>query len=286
MGIEFQAADVEFLALDDEGFIYSAEMEMLVGLNRTATFIWRACTADRTLREVIALTADEFDLPLDTADTFVKLAVVEWENYGLLKDSYRGSNARLHLEDRPVDIQPPESPVFPAAETIFETRCYAVLDMTFTVTCQTAAQAERLHAVAGHLEIAVEAALSPITINILGEDGAQEIFANGRLSERCDTLSELAPLIHWLIFSSALLDDRFALQLHTAAVAREGHALLLSGPAGTGKRAGKLYAAGPRPARFYALVGSTAMQHLEVDRAGLAHLRAGIGHRRPQVRFR
>ena len=233
------AADVELLALDDEGFIYSSEMESLVGLNRTATVIWRACAANRNLREVMAITEAELGLPREIAETFVKLAVVEWEKLGLLKDLQRSHRYRRSSQDRLNESPSPDSAVLTAAEPIFETRRFAVLDTAFTIACQNAAQAECVHAVVGHLEIAADAGLNtaraPVAITIIGENKGQEVYTDGRLSNRCDTLSELAPLIHWQVFSAAARDDGFALQLHTAAVAREGLALLLAGPAGAGK---------------------------------------------------
>ena len=80
-----------------------------------------------------------------------------------------------------------------------------------------------------------DSAPAPIAISIVGENESQELYTNERPTQRCNNLSGLAPLIHWLIFSSTVRDENYALQLHTAAVAREGRALLLPGPAGVGK---------------------------------------------------
>ena len=228
------AADVELFGLDEEAFVYSADMQALFSLNMAATFIWRVCETGRPLGEAINRTAREFNLSPHDARIYVDSAVEEWRKNGLLEGS-----PRTQVDHRLRENTAPETQPLVDAGKMLETRRYAVLDTIFAIGCQTAAQAMRLYAVVGHLEIAADVERdnpqSIIAITIVGEHGAQELYADGYLIHRCDTLSELAPLIHWLVFSSAVRDDLFALQLHTAAVAREGRALLLPGPAGSGK---------------------------------------------------
>ena len=231
------ASDVELLALDDEALVYSADMQALFSLNATAAFMWRVCETGQSLDEIISRSARKFRLPRADARHYVESAVAEWRRCGLLEGS-----PRIPAEH---EAEPVHDSNAAAAQRIaevgetLETRHYAVLDTTVTITCQTAAQAERVHAVVGHLEIAPDAGLHgarpPLTIDIVGADDAQKIFVDGQLAERCATPAEIAPLIHWLVFSSAVGDNGFGLQLHTAAVARDGHALLLPGPAGAGK---------------------------------------------------
>lgn len=210
-------------------------MQALFSLNATAKAIWHACAANRTLDEAAILTADEFGLPTVDARAYVDAAVEEWRKNGLLEGSPRiyPDAADERQDDRS------DAPPRAGAGPLFESRRYAVLDTTFQIACQTAAQAESVRAVVGHLKIAAESGRDsgqpPIAIEIAGKDGAQEIVVDGHLARRCDSLAELAPLVHWLVFSSAVADDAHFLQLHTAAVAREGRALLLPGPAGAGK---------------------------------------------------
>jgi hypothetical protein len=93
--------------------------------------------------------------------------------------------------------------------------------------------------VMGHLEAAPQgeppSGLPAVRLDLRVRDGAQEIYVDGRLVERCDDMAVLAPMVNWLVFRLAARDDAFLLQLHAAALGRDGRALLLPGPPGSGK---------------------------------------------------
>ncbi len=231
------AADVELLALDDEAFVYSAEMQALFSQNATATFIWRVCDTGRPLNEVIGRTAEEFHLSPADARNYVESAVEEWRRCGLLEGSPRShaDGAGEHLrESKVTDTRR----LADAGET-WQSRRYAVLDTTFIIACQTAAQAERVADVLGHLEVEPEPGEPgkppTVRLDIRATGAAHDIYADGQLAQRCDDLAELAPMMNWLVFGLAARNDAFLLQFHAAALGHDGRALLLPGPPGSGK---------------------------------------------------
>ncbi|MBT5049676.1 MAG: PqqD family peptide modification chaperone [Rhodospirillaceae bacterium] len=231
------APDVERLGFLDEDFIYSKDMEALFSLNTAASFIWRACETGSPLDEIIRRTAEKFQLPTRDAVDYVAAAVDGWRKSGLLEGAQRIDAGRIEETQHTKEISGPVQ--FGGSAEILTRTYYAVLDTVFEITCEIAAQAERVFAVVGHLEVAVESVRNQrrpaVRIDIIDGGEAQEIYVGGELRHRCETLAEIAPLIHWQVFSKAVGDDNVMLQLHTASVARNGQALLLAGPSGAGK---------------------------------------------------
>ena len=81
------ADDIELFGLDDEAFVYSAEMQALLSLNATSAFIWSACQTGRPVNEVITRTAEEFGLTPGDGRAYVGSAVEEWRQCGPLRSA-------------------------------------------------------------------------------------------------------------------------------------------------------------------------------------------------------
>jgi hypothetical protein len=125
--------------------------------------------------------------------------------------------------------------VIPALDAS-NTRCYRILDQAYRVYFATSEIEAWVHPVLTHLEWA-DALQNRHTnlVSIIVQSGGFVIAREGGPAYRCARLEEISPIVVWAVFSDALNKAKEAIAIHAGAVSDGTRALILAGPAGSGK---------------------------------------------------
>jgi hypothetical protein len=216
-----------FFPIDNCGLLLTATGHELYALSPSAAALW--CWLEEGLSpakiERRFAVATGFARP--QVRGMITSALSQWRNFGLL-------GARQVAEPRQMisECDAPAVSGSPVAGPLGWPRRYKVLDTIFEVQFSSQWLAEATDTALGHL-----AATSRPTASAslsCGEDGIL-IAIDDRVVDQCADLDEVAPTAKGALTIEAVNRQGFGLFLHAAMVHKEGKALLLPAPPGSGK---------------------------------------------------
>src|SRR5262249_2680533 len=136
-------------------------------------------------------------------------------------------------------------PRFDAPYFTFRTRHYRLLGVTLRVRYGDDALEGAIHPVIAHLETSANEA-STHTIVVARILAYLFLYCDDMQESISERIDELAPKVKFAMLRCAIQEQDHILQLHAAAIAKDGRLLLLPAPSGSGKTAlaARLVAAG------------------------------------------
>jgi hypothetical protein len=214
------------VALDGAGVFFSPSRQEIHAFDPSAAFVWRALAHGLAPDAIACALAESSGVRASAARRKVAALVRLFRERGWLVA--RG-------------VRRPPAPLFAAV------RRYALLGTCFRVRYATREQLALVHPALAHLA-AARGAPHDVTLDLRDEGGAQQIAEDGRVAERTDSLTGLAPIAKAAVWRIAVNRRRYFMQIHGAVLLREGRCVLLPGAPGSGKStlAAALVAAGFR----------------------------------------
>jgi len=230
-------SDLAAFPLDDGLVVFSEVSQSLIGLNRSAAFIFSKLRDGAPGDLAAALIAEGFATGSE-AESWVKTTLTAFESQGLLMDSHFATAAAVEVYDRAAQdraTMPPLAPFTPQAEGR-----YSLLGTHAVIRYGHLAQKRMVDTVIGHLA-SLDAARSPtLTIDVTAEmletgHLGSGIYCNGNPERRATKLSALGPLIKAALWTSAVNAFDFILDIHAGVIGEGGRCVLLPAAAGSGK---------------------------------------------------
>ena len=223
-------------SLDDGLVVFSEESQSLIGLNRSAAFIFAKLQEGVAPGDLAAVLAAEGLANGSEADAWVRTTLTAFGSQGLLKDSEPPAAPLPEMNDRAEQdraTMPPLAPFTPQAEGR-----YSLLGTHAVIRYGHPAQKRMVDAVIGHFASRDE--LPTLTIDVTAEmleNGhlSSGIYCDGKPERRAAKLSALGPLIKAALWASAINAFDFILDLHAGVVGEGGRCVLLPAAAGSGK---------------------------------------------------
>jgi len=117
---------------------------------------------------------------------------------------------------------------------IVEERHYRLLDSSFRLRFSSIAQIQMVHPVLEHLQVH-ESSLDATVVDVAETIDGLIIYRDREFFSECAGLAELAPNIKSLVWSTAVNNHQFFLDIHAGVVGNGSMCILLPGPPGSGK---------------------------------------------------
>jgi hypothetical protein len=235
------SADLDFFPLDDEVVAFSEKAQSLVGLNVTAG------TLVRRLREGVALSdlpnrlAAEWGVAPELAQDWVTATMEALASHGLF--GVDGTVAAPAKADKD-EVQERRRAQMPAFEPFAPHRVsrYRLLGTHALIRYGHKDQMRVVDTVIGHLK--TEEPGEPNFVIDISATGfvaegkrhlASNIYCDGEKDSQAPRLSFLGPMVKTALWTKAVNDHDFLVNLHAGVVAKGDRCILLPAPSGSGK---------------------------------------------------
>jgi hypothetical protein len=202
--------EITFGTVAERNLLFSESDQRIFEINNIAAYIWCSLREGCGYEVIVTELADR-GIPLETARTYLKNALLEWSRKGFLKRSHVTVQPALH-------------------ETLYSQNI-GLAAVPITVHYRTGLFCE-VAAVFQHLQ--TEEATPDVTLDVVEKNKRVELFRNGKwvFSAPAD---ELATVLKGQLLEEALARANYELALHAATLVRNERMMLLSGHPGAGK---------------------------------------------------
>ena len=225
------AGGTHLFYLDEAGVLFSEAKQELHLLNATATLIWSLLEEGHDARSASDALQQSHGLEADHSDNLVAAAIGQWRDSQLLECSpVEQTSGRSTALDAPA---PAEGPAW-HQPLIVEERHYRLLDSSFCLRFSSVAQMRMVHPVLEHLQVH-ESSLDATVVDVAETIDGLIIYRDREFFSECAGLAELAPNIKSLVWSTAVNNHQFFLDIHAGVVGNGSVCILLPGPPGSGK---------------------------------------------------
>lgn len=225
------AAGMHLFYLDGAGVLFSETTQELHLLNTTATAIWSLLEEGHDAHSASVALRQMYEVEADRSTQFVDAALAQWRGKGFLEGS---------LPDLPGDhaigpaaTLPADRPAWRQPE-IVEERHYRILGSRFRVRFSSVAQARMVHPVLEHLEVG-ESSADATAIDIVETGNRLIVYRDREGFADSVVVTELAPIVKSLVWSTAVNNHDFFLDIHAGVVGDGSQCILLPAPPGSGK---------------------------------------------------
>ncbi|MDP6515076.1 MAG: PqqD family peptide modification chaperone [Alphaproteobacteria bacterium] len=212
--------------LGDEGIVYDHGRQEIYALNTAATYLWCLIEDGRDEAGAVADYAARFGLADPTARSHVVALADEFSRIG-------GAEGPDRDAQPDASVAAPDAPPLTEVPTPVE-RSFRVLETSFLFRCATRAQAERIEPVLARF--AEDAGREPdVIVDLRQIDGALILYRSGQPVGIYDGLDALAPAVKTCLWTTAINNFDYFLNLHSGVVGHRDGCLLLPGASGNGK---------------------------------------------------
>ncbi len=220
--------------LDDSGVLFDAVNGRTYALNTTATFIWCCVDEGQGPAEITQRLRETFGLSSAEASRYVNSALQSWREAGLLESRY----ARRPAKDQASAVDASEywasSGLATAGDLDGERRFYRLLDTEFYLRVGEPRLREELDVLLAPLAISA-VSRTPKRLELTGSSSGFFLWKDRARFARCEESNEIVPLIKASLIRIALENSSDFGAIHSAAVSRGNHCLLIVGKSGSGK---------------------------------------------------
>lgn len=218
--------------LDDVGVLFSQATQELHLLNPAAAVIWSLLEEGHDEAAIVDALHRSYGLDEGTSRQFASAALAEWRDKGFLGEGASAPEdvVKLPPARSPVDGPPWPGPVAHAA------RRYRILGSHFTIRFSSEAQVQVVHPVLDHLATNAEAsAATPTEVDVVEASGNLLVYRDRELFAASPGIDALAPIVKSLVWTTAVRDQRFFLNIHAGVVSDGTRCILLPAAPGSGK---------------------------------------------------
>ena len=218
--------------LDDVGVLFSQATQELHLLNPTAAVIWSLLEEGNDEPAIVDALRGTYGLDEATSRQFASAALAEWRDKGFLGEV---ASAPEDVAKPPPARAPAEGPPWPGPAA-HEVRRYRILGSHFTLRFSSEAQVHVVHPVLDHLETNAEpSAATPTEVDVVEESGNLLVYRDRELIAASPGIDTLAPIVKSLVWTTAVRDQRFFLNIHAGVVSDGSRCILLPAAPGSGK---------------------------------------------------
>ena len=225
--------------MEDEGVLLDQQAQRIYRLNQVSTLLWCCFAEGWSETRTQALLEERCGLSPELAANFMASTQAEWRDMGLLGDGL-SQGAAEHERDAPsplqVDPTPPPAAMRPS--TALTRLRYRILDSDI-----------ELHGLPEPLADAMDEALgdhgsarlgpAPVICTLIDAADGYVLSDGDRVVDRCAALEAVVPMVKAALIRIAIdhvADHAAAFAVvHAATVYKDGPAVVLPGPSGTGK---------------------------------------------------
>ena len=219
--------------LEDEIILVREGCHQLFLLNDTAGKIWRGLHKNQSIDEICINLAKEYGMPLPVIQQDVEKIIVDWETSGLTGPlPVQTTASSCDLADYGAVKTLPTSPVMPVHW--FYESTYRLNDYLFHVCYENAAIKNAVHPLIAHLqdnELPEYHGSFELRVN----ENKFDLSVDGHTGFSYDSLDMLAMMMNKQIVSAACKAGNNLIVMHAAAVAQDGHCIVMPGMGGCGK---------------------------------------------------
>ena len=226
--------------LDNELVLFSKEGQLIVGLNRSAAFVFRELERGVPAPSVAKLVAAAGLADPGESETWVASTLEALRSHGMLADGpasvslAKAEGSERGSEDALADVRP-YAPFTPVAE-----QYYRLLETVLLIRFGHLAQIRLVDAVIGHLRTGSDSAPNTvIEIAALETDEGRhlrsDVYREGEPVRCAPWLSQLAPIVKSLFWQEAVNAHDFLFYIHAGVVGTGSGCVLLPARAGSGK---------------------------------------------------
>jgi len=226
------APGMRLFYLDDVGVLFSQATQELHLLNPTAALIWSLLEEGNDEPAIVDALYGTYELDEATSRQFASAALGEWRAKGFL-----GELASAPEDAAKSPPAPPreKGPPWPGPAT-HEVRRYRILGSHFTIRFSSEAQVQVVHPVLVHLEAnAGPPAATPTQVDVVEAPGRLLVYRDRELFAASPGIDALAPIVKSLVWTTAVRDQRFFLNIHAGVVSDGTRCILLPAAPGSGK---------------------------------------------------
>lgn len=223
--------------IDDDGVVFSQDRQELYALNTAAAYLWclieDGVSKDQVLRDYAAT----FDVDGATADTHISSVLEIFFELGLIELPDRTA-APFQAEEKATPTLPCTTGIPPLGEvTIASERTYKLLETYFTIRYSDIEQEVWVHPILTNFMVPDGAASkgSPVVLDLRHEGNEIFLYRDRQPISKCDGVDALGPLVKGLVWSAAVGNFDYFLNLHTGVLRHQDGCLLLPAAAGSGK---------------------------------------------------
>lgn len=219
----------------DGGVLLDPLTQRIYRLNQTSTLLWCCLLEGWSEDRVRALLEKRCGLSPDRAEAYIASVLAEWHDLVLLDDGQPQGAAEEEgdaLSPSRVDPAPPLAAMSPS--TARRRLGYRILDSAIELRGLPEPLADAMDEALGHLA-STRLGTAPVICVLVETSHGYELTEGNRVIDRCSAMHAVVPMVKAAIVRVAI--DRasaFAI-VHAAAVCGDGSAVVLPGPAGTGK---------------------------------------------------
>ena len=229
------------LPLDDEMVVFCQNDRRLIGLNATASLVFRELQAGTSVQELPRRLAFLRAVPLGDAQEWAETALSVLRSQGLLDGR---QPAEVAAEDPPgenrlIALRVSKMPPYTPRKHMIERR-YRLLEARALIRFEHPGQVRMVDAVLGHLACD-EAFVPTVTFEIQavptsnGKHLRSRIYREGEPINSVPRLSHLAPFVKSALWQTAINTYDFRFYIHAGVVGTDKGCILLPASAGSGK---------------------------------------------------
>lgn len=220
------AEGTHLFLLDESGILFSEPRQEMYVLNTSAAVIWCHLEDGKDAGEIVSELVEAFGLSADQASRFVDAALADWRTKGFLAG-----------DDTPVPTPVPEPsrpnlPPWQDGPWVVE-KSYRLLSSNIRLRFTDAIQEAVVHPILAHLEGAGD---GPETcIDLVAFPTGIAVYREKEPMAGCRGINEVGPIVKGLIWTTAVRDHDFFLDIHAGVVNTDSGCILLPAPPGRGK---------------------------------------------------
>ena len=221
--------------LGEEGVLFDARQQKLYATNTAATFVWCCLEENLPQGEICERLSRTFKFRPADASAYVNQIVARWRDVGLVDGTTTAAQADT---EEPILLRAPLPVSLPGGDGLErrpEDRDYRILDLPFRLRMSPAVTLTYPDPLLESFAVDAPPKANTLLLDTNPRGCGYTVRANGLDVERCESLSEVVPMIRASLLQLALRCSTDFAAVHAAAVADEGRCILLPGAAGIGK---------------------------------------------------
>lgn len=225
--------DVSLHPIGEHGVLLDPAAQKIYRLNASAALVWSCLGRGEGPGTIRDRVQERTGLSAEDAAGHIRIALATWRGLGLLRSRppSSGSGAR---PPQPAPPPPRTTKVWVPRSKRGHVVMYRLLDSRVAAWFPSARAVHAAHTAFAHLASGSPARPSSL-LNLLRVRNGYRLVADGRVFGTCPQDNEIAPLLKLALTQLALGQCRASSAIHAAGAILNGRAVLLAGPAGSGK---------------------------------------------------